>query len=116
MAHFAKIDDNNIVKQVVVVSNDIATTEQSGIDFLNSLYPNNNLTWLQTSYNGNIRKNFASINSTYDADRDAFIHPQPYLSWILNETTCGWESPIPYPTDEHTYDWNEENQTWDLIE
>ena len=116
MAHFAKIDDNNIVKEVVVVSNDIATTEQAGIDFLNSLYPNNKLKWVQTSYNVNFRKNFAGIGSTYDADKDAFIHRKPYPSWTLNETTCRWESPVTYPTDGNSYDWNETNQTWDLIE
>jgi hypothetical protein len=116
MAHFAKIDDNNTVLEVVVVSNDVATTEQAGIDFLNSLYPNNNLRWVQTSYNGNFRKNFAGIGSTYDADKDAFIHRQPYPSWVLNETTCRWEAPVAYPTDGNSYDWNETNQTWDLIE
>ena len=115
MAHFAKIDDNNIVKQVVVVSNDIATTEQAGIDFLISLY-GNSLTWKQTSYNGTIRKNFAGIGSTYDADKDAFITPKPYTSWVLNETTCIWEAPTASPTDEFTYDWNEETTSWDKIE
>ena len=116
MAHFAKIDNNNIVKQVVVVSNDIVITEQAGIDFLNNLYPKNNLRWVQTSYNANFRKNFASIGSTYDSDKDAFIHPQPYSSWILNEDTCRWEAPVAYPNDGNTYDWNETNQSWDLIE
>tara|TARA_R100001440_G_scaffold65869_1_gene86817 strand:+ start:1896 stop:2249 length:354 start_codon:yes stop_codon:yes gene_type:complete len=116
MAHFAKIDKDNIVKAVHVVSNDIATSEQAGIDFLNSLYPNNKLRWVQTSYNGNFRKHFAGIGSTYDADKDAFIHKKPYPSWVLNETTCIWEAPIDYPTDGNSYDWNETNQTWDLIE
>ena len=115
MAHFAKIDDNNIVKEVVVVSNDIATTEQAGIDFLNSLYPHNNLTWVQTSYNANFRKNFAGIGSTYDADKDIFIHRKPYPSWTL-DSNGDWQPPVDKPTDGKPYDWNEENQTWDLIE
>jgi hypothetical protein len=116
MAHFAKIDDNNIVLEVIKVSNDIATDEQAGIDFLNSLYPNNKLRWVQTSYKGNFRKHFAGIGSTYDADKDVFIHRQPYPSWTLNETTFIWEAPVAKPTDEEEYDWNETNQTWDLIE
>ena len=115
MAHFAKIDDNNIVKQVVVVSNDIVTTEQAGIDFLNSLYQNNNLTWVQTSYNGNIRKNFASIGSTYDEERDAFIQPKPFPSWIFNEETCRWEAPVAYPDDGEKYKWNEDTTNWSEI-
>ena len=115
MAHFAKIDDNNIVKEVVVVSNDIATTEQAGIDFLNSLYPNNKLRWVQTSYNGNFRKNFAGIGSTYDADKDVFIHRKPYPSWTL-DSNGDWQPPVDKPTDGKPYDWNETNQTWDLIE
>lgn len=115
MAHFAKIDDNNIVEKVEVVSNDIVTNEQAGIDFLNNLYGSED-TWKQTSYNGNIRKNFAGTGYTYDETRDAFIPPKPYNSWVLNETTCIWEAPVAYPDDDKRYNWNEENQTWDLIE
>lgn len=115
MAHFAKLDSNNLVEKVEVVSNNIATTEQAGIDFLNNLYKTNDV-WKQTSYNNNIRKNFAGIGFTYDETRDAFIPPKPYNSWVLNETTCRWEAPVAYPDDGQDYNWNEETQQWDLIE
>jgi len=114
MAHFAKLGTGNIVEQVVVVSNDIATTEQAGVDFLNNLYKSKDV-WKQTSYNGNIRKNFAGIGFKYDQTRDAFIAPKPFNSWILNEDTCIWEAPVAYPNDGQRYNWNEQNQTWDLI-
>lgn len=114
MANFAKIGKGNIVEKIVVVSNDVATTEQAGIDFLNQTFKTNDI-WLQTSYNGNMRKNFAGIGFKYDQARDAFIAPQPYSSWILNEDTCRWEAPVAYPNDAQTYNWNEQNQTWDLI-
>jgi hypothetical protein len=115
MAHFAKLGVGNIVEQVIVVSNDIAITEQAGSDFINKLY-NTRDVWKQTSYNNNIRKNFAGIGYQYDQTRDAFIPKKPYNSWILNEDTCLWESPIPYPQDNNKYNWNEQNQSWDLIE
>ena len=114
MAHFAKLGTGNIVEQVVVVSNDIATTEQAGVDFLNNLYGTRDV-WKQTSYNATIRKNFAGIGFKYDQTRDAFIPPKPFNSWTLNETTCLWEAPVDYPTDGQKYNWNEENQTWDLV-
>ncbi len=116
MAHFAKVDQNNIVTSVEVVSNDVATTEQAGADFLNSLYGTTD-TWKQTSYNtkGNVhalggtpfRKNYASIGMTFDSTRDAFYAPQPFNSWTLNETTCLWEAPIPHPDDGNEYVWDE---------
>ncbi len=106
MAHFAKLGVGNIIETVEVVSNDIATTEQAGVDFLNNLY-NTRDVWKQTSYNGTIRKNFAGIGYTYDQTRDAFIAPKPFNSWILNEDTCLWEAPVAYPTDGETYQWNE---------
>jgi hypothetical protein len=115
MAHFAKIGIGNIVEKVEVVSNNIATTEQAGVDFLRNLYNDQNAQWFQTSYNNNIRKNFAGIGYTYDQARDAFISPKPYSSWILNETTCNWESPVVKPDDGQNYVWNEENQQWNLI-
>jgi len=132
MAHFSKLGVGNIVERVEVVSNDIATTEQAGVEFLQNLY-NDRATWKQTSYNtrGGVhllggtpfRKNFAGIGYKYDQSRDAFIPPKPFNSWILNETTCRWEAPIPMPTltqeqidNESGYKWNEENQSWDLIE
>ena len=115
MAHFAKLGVGNIIERVSVVSNDIATTEQAGVDFLNKLY-NTRDVWKQTSYNGNIRKNFAGIGYTYDQTRDAFIPKKPFASWILNETTCLWEAPIALPDTENRYNWNEETTTWDLNE
>ena len=114
MAHFAKIGKGNKVEQIVVVSNDVATTEQAGIDFLNDLY-NTRDVWKQTSYNGNIRKNYAAVGFKYDQTRDAFIPPSPYASWVINETTCLWEAPIPKPnedTNEIRYEWDEDNRAW----
>lgn len=119
MAHFAKLDDNNIVLAVHVVNNDVITidgveSEQAGIDFLTDLH--GHTLWKQTSYNGNIRKNYAGIGYTYDASRDAFIAPQPWASWTLNESTCQWEPPIPYPVfdaeNPKYYGWFEPNQQW----
>jgi hypothetical protein len=115
MAHFAKLGVGNIIEAVHVVSNDIATTEQAGVDFLNNLY-NTRDVWKQTSYNGNIRKNYAGIGFQYDQTRDAFIAPKPFNSWILNETTCQWEAPVALPDTENRYTWNEINQNWDIIE
>ena len=115
MAHFAKLGVGNIVEQVIVVSNDIAITEQAGVDFINKLY-NTRDVWKQTSYNNNIRKNFAGIGFQYDQTRDAFIPPKPYNSWILNEQTCNWEAPIAYPTDGQRYRWNESLVNWEVIE
>ena len=115
MAHFAKLGVGNIVEQVIVVSNDIAITEQAGVDFINKLY-NTRDVWKQTSYNHNIRKNFAGIGFQYDQQRDAFIAPKPFNSWILDEDTCRWQSPIPYPNDENKYKWNETNLNWEIIE
>ena len=115
MAHFAKLGAGNIIEAVHVVSNNIATSEQAGIDFLNNLY-NSRDVWKQTSYNGNIRKNFASVGYTYDQTKDAFIAPKPYASWILNETTCQWEAPSVIPDDDERYIWNESTTTWDIVE
>ena len=115
MAHFAKLGIGNIVERVEVVSNDIATTEQAGVDFLNNLYKSRDV-WKQTSYNATIRKNFAGIGFKYDQTRDAFISPKPYPSWILNENTCQWESPVVKPNDGQDYIWNETIQNWELVE
>ena len=114
MAHFAKLGAGNIIEAVHVVSNNIATSEQAGIDFLNNLY-NSRDVWVQTSYNGNIRKNFASVGYTYDQTKDAFIAPKPYASWILNEDTCLWEAPSVIPDDGERYTWNESTTSWDQI-
>jgi len=116
MAHFAQLDENNTVIQVIVVHNnelmlDGEENETRGIVFCKSLY-GEETRWKQTSYNGNIRKNYAGFGYTYDATRDAFISPKPYNSWTLNETTCLWESPTPYPTDGKVYGWNEETTSW----
>jgi hypothetical protein len=114
MAHFAKLGPGNIVERVEVVSNDIAVTEQAGADFINKLY-NTRDVWKQTSYNGNIRKNFAGVGSKYDQEKDAFIPKKLYDSWILNEQTCQWEAPVAYPTDGQKYQWNESLVNWELI-
>lgn len=105
MSHFAKIDSNNIVTEVIVAEQDFINSGAVGDSFL----------WIQTSYNGNFRKNYAGIGFTYDKERDAFIPPKPYLSWTLNEDTCLWEAPVAYPEDGNDYDWNEETQTWDEV-
>ena len=125
MAHFAKLGAGNIVLAVHIVSNDIATTEQAGIDFLNNLYKSRDI-WRQTSYNTYagehslggtpFRKNFAGVGYRYDQTKDAFIPPQPYNSWTLNETTCVWDPPVPYPSDGKMYIWNETTKQWDLNE
>ena len=125
MAYFAKLGAGNIILTVEAVSNDIATTEQAGIDFLNNLY-NTRDVWKKTSYNTQagvhlnggtpLRKNYAGIGYSYDETRDAFIPKKPYQSWILNETTCRWEAPVALPDTENRYNWNETNQTWDIIE
>ena len=124
MAHFAKLNSENIVEKVLVVSNEVATNEQAGVNFLNNLLKTND-TWKQTSYNtvggvhklGGIpfRKNYAGVGYKYDESRDAFISPKPYNSWTLNETSCSWEAPTPYPNDGNLYIWDEENLRWNLI-
>ena len=130
MASFAKIGLNSKVIEVLSVHNNVLKDsngieqESIGIDFLTKL--TGWAIWKQTSYNtyGGVhklggtplRKNYAGIGMTYDEDRDAFIPKKPYNSWVLNEDTCLWESPIPYPQDNNKYSWNEQNQSWDLIE
>ena len=129
MAHFAKINTDNIVVDVVVVKDseiliDGSENEQKGIDFLNSLF-NTNYNWKKTSYNTYsgvhindgtpFRKNFAGIGFTYDSGRDAFIPPKPFNSWSLNETTCQWQAPVAYPDDNKKYRWNEDTTSWDEI-
>ena len=133
MAYFAKLNSGNIVEQVisinnaVIIDNNGIEQEQLGIDFINNLYGTNDI-WKQTSYNtiGGIhklggvpfRKNYASIGYTYDSQRDAFIPKKPYNSWVLNETTCLWGSPVPMPSNasiNNRYKWNEEILNWELI-
>ena len=108
MAHFAQINDNNIVLRVIVIPNEV---ENEGEQWCKNFLGGN---WKQTSYNAAIRKNFAGIGFTYDGIRDAFIPPKPYPSWVLNESTCTWESLIPYPNDGERYIWNESSQGWDV--
>ena len=118
MAHFAEINASNEVLRVVVVANDELLDENGdeqeslGATFCNTLFGG---TWKQTSYNGNIRKNYAGIGYTYDSGRDAFIPPKPYASWTLNETTCQWEAPTAMPADGNMYEWNESTTSWDQI-
>jgi hypothetical protein len=106
MAHFAELDENNIVTRVLVTDNDFPN---EGYDWL---VENLGGRWVQTSYNATIRKNFAGIGFSYDETRDAFIPPKPFESWLLNEDTCNWEAPKPYPTDGKLYNWDEESQEW----
>jgi hypothetical protein len=110
MAHWAEIDENNIVLRVTVGDNN----DPNGDEGYEWLVNNLGGTWIKTSYNGNIRKNYAGIGFTYDWGRDAFIPPKPYPSWQLIEETCQWEPPTTYPTDGFTYTWNEPELAWEL--
>jgi hypothetical protein len=137
MAYFAKLNSENIVETVISINNAVITDtngieqEQLGVDFINQLYKTNDI-WKKTSYNTKggkyfnsdntlgdqskaFRKNYAGIGYTYDSQRDAFIPPKPYNSWILNETTCNWNAPVAYPTDGKRYTWNEEILNWELM-
>lgn len=114
MAHYAFLDENNIVTEVIV-----------GVDETELIEGLNTETWYsnfrghsckRTSYNGNIRKNYAGIGYVYDEERDAFIPPRPFESWPLNEETCQWEPPVDYPNDGFTYRWNEEELDWELAD
>jgi hypothetical protein len=115
MAHFAQLNDENLVTQVIVVANedtadqDGVENEAIGIAFCTNLLGGR---WVQTSYNANIRKNYAGIGYKYDATLDAFIPPQPFESWTLNEETAQWEAPTPYPDDGKHYSWNEATTSW----
>jgi hypothetical protein len=121
MAHFAKLDKDNVVTEVHVVNNiemlaaDGSESEVMGVAFLirwSGGYSN----WKQTSYNGKIRKNYAGVGYKYDAQRDAFIPPQPFPSWTLNEDTCRWDAPTPMPIDDQPYQWDEETTSWVVID
>ncbi len=119
MAHFAKLDENNVVLEVLVVSNSdcddlpFPQSELVGVAFLTQ-WSGGYTNWKQTSYNANFRKNYAGIGYIYDATLDAFIPPKPYPSWLLNTTTCQWEAPVPYPTDGKRYYWDEATLSWVL--
>lgn len=120
MAYFAQLDNNNIVLQVIAVNDKNTSTEDGleneniGIAFCKNLFGEGTF-WRQTSYNDNFRKNYAGIGYSYNEILDGFIPPKPYPSWILNEDTCLWYPPVPYPTDENCYFWNEETLSWDQI-
>ena len=112
MAHYAFLDENNVVTEVI-----------AGIDETELIEGLDPETWYgnfrgqvckRTSYNGNYRKNYAGIGYTYDVERDAFISPKPFESWVLNEETCIWEAPVAYPTDGLSYSWNEDTVSWKL--
>ena len=119
MAHFAQLNEDDQVTQVIVINNTELLDENGqesealGIAFCTSLFPGTR--WVQTSYNASIRKNFAGQEFTYDASRDAFIPPRPFASWILDEATCRWQPPVAYPTDGKQYRWNEPTQSWQEI-
>ena len=114
MAHYAKVRDNIVVKVIVAEA-----------DFFDTFIDESAGSWIQTSYNTiagthllggtPLRKNYAAVGYTYDTIRDAFIAPQPYPSWTLDESTCCWEAPVVYPDDGNVYDWNEETTSWDAV-
>tara|TARA_B100000963_G_C22306902_1_gene528303 strand:- start:57 stop:437 length:381 start_codon:yes stop_codon:yes gene_type:complete len=122
MAHFAKINSDNIVTEVIVINNDVILDsngneqESLGVDFCKQLYGDG--TYKQTSYNSNLRKNMATVGSTYDASKDAFIRPKRYSSWVLDESTCRWKPPVEHPSDSEAiggdvlYQWDESVTNW----
>jgi hypothetical protein len=110
MAHFAEIDKNNLVLRVLVTDNH---SSNEGYDWL---IENLGGTWIKTSYNGRIRKNFAGIGFTYNEELDSFVSPQPFPSWKLDKRNSQWKAPVAYPTDGFTYFWNEEGLTWELAD
>jgi hypothetical protein len=117
LAHFAQLENNIVTKVIVVANQDILDengqeSEPKGIDFCSNLLGG---TWLQTSYNARIRKNYAGIGYTYDETLDAFIAPKPYASWILDQDKAQWKAPVDYHTEEGRFTWNEATLTWDLI-
>ena len=119
MAHFAEINENNIVTNVIVVHNNELLiegeeSETKGIDFCEKLFAHRN--WVQTSYNNNFRYNYAGIGFTWDPVNNAFYPPKPYDSWKLDTDTYLWEPPTPYPDDGEGYSWNEESQEWEVFE
>jgi hypothetical protein len=117
MAHFAKLDEHNVVLEVNVVNNETISnlpfpnSEPLGVAFLTE-WSGGYTNWKQTSYNASFRKNYAGIGFTYSAELDAFVPPKPFPSWLLNTNTCQWEAPIPYPNDGNLYIWDEATQSW----
>ena len=120
MAYYAKIGAGNIVTKVHTLDNGVllkdgVENEQQGLEFLQNLYNNKDL-YIQTSYNGTFRKNYAGVGYTYDSDKDAFIAPKSYPSWTLNNETCRWEPSTAMPDDGKVYDWDEDTTSWKEIE
>lgn len=117
MGHFAKLDDQNVVTEVIVVNNETLNnlpfpeSEPVGVAFLTE-WSGGYTNWKQTSYSASFRKNFAACGCLYDANLDAFIFSKPCPSWLLNTETGQWEAPVPHPTDGKIYSWDEENQSW----
>jgi len=117
MAHFAKLDENNVVVEVVVIDNNAVNnlpfpdSEPIGVAFCQSLYGADTV-WKQTSYNGTFRKRYAGEGLIYNSEVDAFISPKPYPSWSLDKEIGNWKPPVPFPNDEKLYRWDEESQTW----
>lgn len=112
MSHWAEVNEENVVVRVLVGDNN----DPNGDEGYQWLLDNLGGTWIKTSYNGNIRKNYAGVGYTYNEQRDAFVPPKPFESWILNEDTCLWDAPTPYPTDGEMYSWNEDELSWVLVE
>jgi hypothetical protein len=121
LAHFACLDENNVVTQVIVVSNEDTSdvngneVEEIGVAFCKKLL-GADTNWKQTSYNNNMRVRYAGIGYSYNAELDAFIPPQPFASWVLDDATADWKSPVPRPDEENIYIWNENTQSWDLFQ
>jgi hypothetical protein len=111
MAHFAELDENNVVVRVLVTDND----DPNGDEGYQWLLDNLGGTWVKTSYNGTIRKNYAGVGYDYNEELDAFVAPSPFESWVLNEETAQWEAPTPKPEEDAMYDWNESTLSWDAI-
>ena len=112
MAHFAEIGENNIVLRVLVTDNNDLNADEGHQWLIDNLVG----TWIKTSYNGKIRKNFAGIGFTYNEELDSFVAPQPYPSWKLDKRNSQWKAPVAYPTDSLSYFWNEESLTWELAD
>jgi hypothetical protein len=119
MAHFAQLDENNVVLQVIVVNNEelmdgTDESEVKGIAFCQELFGSDTI-WRQTSYNNRFRARYAAVGGVYNPVKDVFIHPKFFPSWVLNEDTTEWEAPVPYPDDGNFYIWNESTLSWDIV-
>ena len=113
MAHYAFLDENNVVTEVIVGIDENELIEGKSPEVWYGEFRNQKC--VRTSYNNKIRKNYAGIGYTYDETRDAFIPPKPFDSWVLDESTCRWQAPTPFPTDGKHYFWDEINQKWNEV-